>query len=176
MCIVVGFLVLWIINDLLWSTSRMVLSNLWGGQPKYFSIWQGSCYRVLSPVIFWLFFHIFFFHFPLFNVLTFLYPQVFVGFLFLQAFWWLLNLLVRILPICVVCNITSMAFFSMLDSIPISWLYIITNCIRVYNSFSFLAKILMSTIYFKCLIFFLWLTEFLSGCVLPTDVREWHHG
>ena len=48
--------------------------------------------------------------------------------------------------------ITSMAPFSMPNSISISWLYIPTVCIRVSNSFSFWAKSLMS-IYIKWLIF-----------------------
>ena len=43
--------------------------------------------------------------------------------------------------------ITSMAHFSMPNSVPISWLYIIIVCIRVSNSFSFLANSLMSSMY-----------------------------
>ena len=42
--------------------------------------------------------------------------------------------------------ITSMAHFSMPNSIPLSWLYIHTACIRVSNSSSFLANSLMSSI------------------------------
>ena len=32
----------------LWFTSRMVLSILWGGQHRYLFLWLGSCFRVLS--------------------------------------------------------------------------------------------------------------------------------
>ena len=39
--------------------------------------------------------------------------------------------------------IISMAHFSMLNSIPMPWLYIPTECIRVSNSFSFIANSLM---------------------------------
>ena len=56
----------------------------------------------------------------------------------------------------VICHLqlflTSMVHFSMPNSIPISWLYIFTVCIRVSNPFSFLAKSLMS-IDIKLLIF-----------------------
>ena len=36
--------------------------------------------------------------------------------------------------------ITSMAHFSMPNSIPMSWLYILTSCIRVSSSFSFFCE------------------------------------
>ena len=49
--------------------------------------------------------------------------------------------------------ITSMAHFSMPNSIPISWLYILTVCIKVFKSLSFLANSLMSSMYIKWLIF-----------------------
>ncbi len=40
---------------------------------------------------------------------------------------------------------TSMAHFSMPNSIPMSWLYILTACMRVSNSFSFFANNSMSS-------------------------------
>ena len=47
--------------------------------------------------------------------------------------------------------ITSMAHFSMPNSIPMTWLYILTESIKVYNSFSFLANSLMSSMYIRWL-------------------------
>ena len=44
--------------------------------------------------------------------------------------------------------------FSMLNSMPISWLYILTAFKRVFNSFSFLANSLMSSTYIRWLIFY----------------------
>ena len=41
--------------------------------------------------------------------------------------------------------ITSMVHFSMPNSIPMSWLYILIACIRVSSSFSFFANSLMSS-------------------------------
>ena len=49
--------------------------------------------------------------------------------------------------------ITSMAHFSLLNPIPISWLYILTACMRVSSSFSFFANSLMSSMYIRWLIF-----------------------
>ena len=40
--------------------------------------------------------------------------------------------------ICLLLFMTSMAHFSIPNSIPMSWLYILTACIRVYNFFHFL--------------------------------------
>ena len=49
--------------------------------------------------------------------------------------------------------ITSIAHFSMPNSIPMSRLYILTVCIRVSSSFSFFANSLMSSMYIKWLTF-----------------------
>ena len=49
--------------------------------------------------------------------------------------------------------ITSMAHFPMLNSIPMSWLYILTVRIRVSRCFSFFANSLMSSMYIRWLIF-----------------------
>ena len=49
--------------------------------------------------------------------------------------------------------ITLMAHFSMPNSIPTSWLYILTACIWVYSSFSFFANSLISSIYIRWLTF-----------------------
>ena len=44
-------------------------------------------------------------------------------------------------------------FFSLKNSIPISWLYILIVCIWVSHSFSFLGNSLMSSLYIRWLIF-----------------------
>ena len=49
--------------------------------------------------------------------------------------------------------IISMVHFSMLNSISMSWLYILIVCIRVSNSFSFLANSFMQSLYIRWLIF-----------------------
>ena len=48
---------------------------------------------------------------------------------------------------------TSMAHFSMPNSIPMSWLYILTARMRVFSSFSFFVNNLMSSMYIRWLIF-----------------------
>ena len=57
----------------------------------------------------------------------------------------------------VICRLplfmTSMAHFSMPNSIPMSWLHILTACMRVSSSFSFFANNLMSSMYIRWLIF-----------------------
>ena len=50
--------------------------------------------------------------------------------------------------------ITSMSHFSTPNSIPMSWLYILTACIRVSRSFSFFANSLMLSMHIRWLIFF----------------------
>ena len=60
--------------------------------------------------------------------------------------------------------ITSMAYFSMPNSISMSWLYILTVCVRVSNSFSFLANSLMSSGYIRWFIF---------SCDLVSFVQLW---
>ena len=57
----------------------------------------------------------------------------------------------------VICRLplfmTSMAHFSMPNSIPMSWLYILTACMRISSSFSFFANSLTSSMYIRWLIF-----------------------
>ena len=48
---------------------------------------------------------------------------------------------------------TSMTQFSMPNSIPMSWLYILSACLRISSSFSFFANNLMSSMYIRWLIF-----------------------
>ena len=57
------------------------------------------------------------------------------------------------IPSILMLFITSMAHFSMPNSIPMSWLYILIAYIRVSSSFCFFAISLMSSMYTKWLIF-----------------------
>ena len=90
---VISFLVLWsICLSFFWSISRMVQSILRVGQPRYLSLRQGSCFRILSRVIsdsFEIFF-IIFFHFHMFDGVSFQYPQLFVGVLLTESFDYLI--------------------------------------------------------------------------------------
>ena len=54
---------------------------------------------------------------------------------------------------CLPLFITTMAHFPLPNSTPMSWLYILTACIRVSSSFSFFANSLMSSMYIRSLIF-----------------------
>ena len=49
--------------------------------------------------------------------------------------------------------IVSVVLFSMPNSIPLFWVYILSFCIKVFSSFSFLANTLMSSMYIRWLIF-----------------------
>ena len=60
--------------------------------------------------------------------------------------------------------ITIMAHFSILNYIPISWFYILTDCIKFFNSFSFL----ISSMFMKSFIFS-WIL--LSLCI--SSVFSW---
>ena len=83
------------------------------------------------------------------NILKYLYVSFSLGVL---IFSWFSNLI----PF-VMCRfpqfIISMAHFSKSNSIPMSWLYILTACIRVSNYFSFLANSLISFMYIRWFIF-----------------------
>ena len=67
--------------------------------------------------------------------------------------------------------IVSMAHFSRPNSIPISWLYILTVCIRVSNCLSFF----ISSTYIWWLIFFLRLMKFVCASAFPKYVIQWSH-
>ena len=55
--------------------------------------------------------------------------------------------------------ITSLVHFSMPNSIPTPWLYILTVCIRFLSSFSFFANNLMLSMYYRWSIFYYWFTK-----------------
>ena len=118
----------------------------------------------------------------LFDVVSSQYFQVFVGFLFSgrSDFSWFgcstPSVMCR-LPVF----ITSMGHYSMPNSIPKSWRYILIVYVSETNSFSFLAKSLMSSICIKWLIFSCdllsfypavhLLTMWLSGIIAITDSK-----
>ena len=68
---------------------------------------------------------------------------------------------------------TSRAHFSMPNSIPMSWLYILTVCIRVSSSFSLFANSFMSSMYIRWLIFS---CEQLSLCPAVHFLTMWFSG
>ena len=78
--------------------------------------------------------------------------------------------------------IISIAHFSVPNTNPMSWLYILTAGIRVYHSFSFFANILMSSMYLRWLIFSCnllslhpavhFLSMWLSGIIAITNSNE----
>ena len=94
----------------------------------------------------------FFFLLHLFDGVHFQYAQIFVSFLFIECSEFFLHSIVLIL-LSFSASYVCMAHFSMPNSIPISWPYILTAYIRVSNSFSFLANSLMSSVYMRWLIF-----------------------
>ena len=67
--------------------------------------------------------------------------------------------------------IVSMAHFSISNSIPISWLYILPTCIRISNFFFHF----LQTIWCRGGWFFLWLVKFLYTPAFLKYKIEWHH-
>ena len=109
-------------------------------QPRYIFLWWDLC----DVVWFWVSFSFssgilsfyFFFHLRMFYGVRFQYSQVFVSFLFSDRsdFSWfrcsIPSVMFRLRLFLI-----SMKHFSMLKSIPISWLYILFAFIRISNSF-----------------------------------------
>ena len=152
LCIIITFLVLWC---LCLSSSLVHFKN----GPEY--LMSGTA-LVFIPFISFLLYSLvlssflvhlryslkfFFLHHHLFDGVYFQYSQVFLRFLFSECsnFFW-----VGCSILSIMCRfslfIISMAHFSRPNSIPISWLYILTACVRVFSSFSFLENSLMSSI------------------------------
>ena len=94
----------------------MVPNILRGGQTRYLSLWEGSCSRVLSRVIFWFFWDTlfqFFLSFPLVSISANIFRCP-----FLQAFWLLLDLVVWLLPSCIICHFSLLTWHIFLSQIP----------------------------------------------------------
>ena len=131
---------------LLWSSTRMDPSILRWGQSSYLSLSQGSWYIVLFRVVFWDTLS-YFFSFPFvwwYQLLIF--PSIF-RFPFLRAFWFLLDLLIRLLTSCVVCRFSLLAWRILLCQI--SFLYL--DCIFSQSSlgFSILFRF-WQTVWYSC--------------------------
>ena len=146
LCMVISFLVFW---SICFSPSLVHFKNA----PKYLTRDTAQVFIPLISFMFYSFFSssflvllrysflIFFFHLHLFDGVSFQDAQVFVGLLFSErSFSWFgssIPSVRRRLPLFM----TSMAHFSMPDSISMSWLYIPTACIKVSCSFSFLQTV-----------------------------------
>ena len=135
-----GFVALYTVNNflslgpLVWdpplSILTMVPSILQEGLPSCLSLWWVLGFEKVSRSSEVLFSY-FFLHLCLFDSVHFQYSQVLVIFFF-QVFWFFLDLAVLFLPsFFFSLFIISIAHFSMSNSIPISWLYILNVCIRV---------------------------------------------
>ena len=92
-----------------------------------------------------------FFHLNLFDGDHFQYSWVLVSFHFSERsdFFWC-GRSISSIPCRFSLFIICMAHFYMSNSIPISWLYILTACIRVANFCSVLTNSLMSSTYIRC--------------------------
>ena len=155
----------------------MVTSTLWEGQPRYLSLLLGSNYLLCFRVAFLFSIEIlfnFFFLLLLFDGVSFQYSQVFVRFLFYERFNF--SWIGTSIP-SVMCRfllfIISMAHILMLNSIRISWLYILTMCIRVSNPFSFFINSLVSSMYIRRQIFSY---DWLSLCLALYFLSMWLGG
>ena len=129
-----------------------------GEQPRYLSLWWNFYYILWFRVVFsssWDTHFSFFLSsllvwwglFPIF--------QSTCKFPFLWPFWFFswfgssIHFIICLFPLLII----SVVHFSMPNSIPISWLYILTARIRVSLLFSFSANSLMSSIYISWLYF-----------------------
>ncbi len=153
----------------------MVPSILPGAQPKYLSLWQGSCYRVLSQVIFRLFWDTLFWFFLSIPVVWWcqlpISPSI-CRFPFLRTFWWLLDLVVWLLLLCVICPFSLLAWCIFLCQIPFLYLDCIFSqfVLGFPIRFRFWQKVWCRQV----VDIFLRFTEFISGCAFPWGVIDWH--
>ena len=160
---------------------KLILSILGRGQPKYLSLWQVSYYRVLSQIIFLLFWDaildFFFLSFPVVWLCQLpIYPRI-CRFPFLQAFWWVLNLVVPLLLLCVVCQFSLLAWHIFLCTIPFLYLDCIFSqfVLGFTIIFRFCWKVYVVHVNQE-VDHFQWFTEIVFGCAFPKDVVEWYHG
>ena len=119
------------------SIFRMVPSILQGRQPWCLSHWCNLCSRVWfreTSSFVWGTHFLFFFHLYLFNGVRFQYSQVLVIFLFSKCrdSFWFGNSILSVISFSILHSI-----FSIPNSIPIFWLYILIVYIRVSCSFSY---------------------------------------
>ena len=109
----------------------------------------------------------------LYDGISFQHSQIFVCFLFpcAQFFSWFGSSIPSVMC-CFPLFLTSMAHFSMSNSIPMFWLYLLTVYIKVSNSFSFLVNRLMSYMKHYVIDLFLRFTKFVSACAFLENVSE----
>ena len=141
----------------------MFSSILSGGQPRYLSLLIRFLLFRLVPSSFLGLLRVFFYFSFIYAYLIVSASQVFGGFLFSERSYFLILIYLFIWFACSIPSvmrhftlfIISLAHFSMPNSISKSWLYILTNCIRVSNYFFFffLKNGLMSSMYIRWLIF-----------------------
>ena len=133
-------------------------------QSRYLSLWWYFCYMVLSQVALWFSWDslfCFFFHLHFFDDVSFQCSQIFVGFLFSESSdFFLIYSSIPFVMCCFTLFIISMTHFSMPNSIPTCWLYILTGCVRVCNSLSFFENSLISSMNVMWLIFSCTLVSF----------------
>ena len=86
------------------------------------------------------------------------------NFPFLRAFWFFLDLVILFLLLFFLnpLFIMSIAYCSIPNFIPISWLYIPIVCIKVFSSFSFFCKQLNVIYIYKGINIFLWFSLLVS--------------
>ena len=146
---VMGFLVLWSISS---STSKMVPRILQGGQPRSLSLWFYFCYIVWFPVVFSFSRETLFKFFFLSSPLVWWCPLPIFPSTCKFPFLWFFSRFGNSIPCRFLLLIICMAHFSIPNSIPISWLYILTVYVRTFNYF-FIFDSLMSSMYIRWLIF-----------------------
>ena len=136
------------------SVLNMVPSIFQGVLFSCLSLWRDFCRQVKVFSFFWG--SIFLFNF--FSSMLVWWGQISIFIstcnFFLLAFWLFLNLVILFIhfflfPLFIMC----MAYFSVLNFIFLSWLYILIASIRVTNSFSFFVNSSISSIFVSWLIF-----------------------
>ena len=156
----------------------MVPGTLQVENHRCLSLRWDSCCIIWFRVAFWVSWDtlfIFFLSFPLVWFVRFPYTIVFVSFLSPRVP--ILSWFNCSIP-SVMCRfpffIISLVHFSMPNSIPMCWLYILTACMRVSYSFSSLANSLMMSMDIV-IDLFLKFSKFESARAFPEHVIEWHH-
>ena len=117
---------------------RMVQNILQERLPRCLFLWLDFYWAfVLRWLLFLLRFFFFFFRFCLFDGVHHQYSEALVILIFFKEFWYFPDLIVLFLPLFLLSTFfLSVWHFSITNSIPISWQYILIVCIRV-GSFCF---------------------------------------
>ena len=171
MCIVINFLVLWSICP---SSSLVHFKNICPELPLMTFL--------LQSLVSWRFFvrlrysgPYFFFHIRLFDGIRFQYYQVLVIFFLSKSsdsflIWQFYSFSFCLFPFFIM----SVTHFSIPNSIPISWLYILIVCVSLQFFFIFCKQLDVIHVH-KVINRFLWLCKFVAPSAHPKYVIEWHH-